>query len=206
MQSLMEKPGYKYKDWKRYIRNVVRHFVIKHKGMILATRIYDEHDLRTFAYFAFIEASEQYKKSKKVPFKYFLAQRINWRILDEIRKVSWVPRSKFKTNDIKMFSIDVLRAKYNSVGDNEYSLLLDIEDRKQNKIDKTMIQDSIDYCLKNVSEKKKQVMFKFYVENKTLTQVGKEMEIHMSRVGQILSEVLVEAQNKIIKEKQAWLK
>lgn len=95
-----------------------RNRLIEHYGSLvryMASRVamglpssVDRDDLTSYGQFGLIGAIESYDRERGVKFETYAAQRIRGSIIDELRKIDWVPRSiRSKVRDIEKTRTDI---------------------------------------------------------------------------------------------------
>lgn len=132
----------------------------KHKKKSLSYVSLDE--LQSAAYFGLTQAADRYDFNLNDCFASFAVVRISGAIKDYLRELSWGARNK----KIKTFPLI----------ENVYFY----KNKNKNEI--------FEIILENLSEIQKKVIKLYYLEDLKISKIGKILNLHESRISQILSE------------------
>jgi RNA polymerase sigma factor (sigma-70 family) len=118
-------------------------------------------ELKSAAYFGLVDAASRYKDDFGTSFGPFARLRICGEISDYLRELSWG-----KKNSVGMVSID------------DWSETLQCSDTFQNYFD---------LLIETLNALGKQIMKMYYVESRTLREIGEIVGLSESRISQLLS-------------------
>ena len=140
-------------------------------------------DLVGYGIFGLIDAIDKFDYGKNVKFETYASLRIRGAILDQIRKMDWIPRSLRQ----KQKRIEAAMAKIESetghiASDEELAAELEITIEELKK----MMVRAID----SLTEKERSVVVLYYYEDMTLKEISLTLEVSESRVSQLHTKAL----------------
>ena len=139
-------------------------------------------DLVSYGIFGLIDAIDKFNLEKNVKFETYASLRIRGAILDQIRKMDWIPRTvRQRQRKIDESGPEpVMDAAHNS----HYAQPEEIVTQEELK---TMLVKSLD----NLTEKERRVIELYYYEDLTLKEISNILEVSESRVSQLHTKGLI---------------
>ena len=169
-------------------------------------------DLVSYGIFGLIDAIDKFDCDKNVKFETYASLRIRGAILDQIRKMDWIPRSvrqKQKRIDAAYSKIETEygRTATDEELADEMEISLDefVEQGSEVKMDaasnshfeqpekiveKEELTGMIAESLDQLTEKEKKVVMLYYYEDMTLKEISAVLEVSESRVSQLHTKAL----------------
>ena len=175
-------------------------------------------DLVSYGIFGLIDAIDKFDSMKEVKFETYASLRIRGSILDQIRKMDWIPRTirqKQKKIDAAMKEIETTtgRAATDDFADwqsqmkitgvvslNEFmesGSEIPAEQHNQHRfeepeevIEKEELREVLGQALELLTEKEKKVILLYYYEDLTLKEISNVLEVSESRVSQLHTRAL----------------
>ena len=178
-------------------------------------------DLVSYGIFGLIDAIDKFDLGKEVKFETYASLRIRGTILDQIRKMDWIPRTvrqKQKKIDeaIKQelgLSEDELTTWQsqlkvtNIVSLNEYleQGAEPVMDARRNshfiqpedKVEEEELKQKLEESLEVLTEKERKVILLYYYEDLTLKEISSILEVSESRISQLHTKALLKMRKKL---------
>ena len=163
-------------------------------------------DLVSYGIFGLIDAIDKFDCDKNVKFETYASLRIRGAILDQIRKMDWIPRSvrqkqkridaaysKIETEYGRTATDEELAAEmeisldefYAWQGQTKITNLVSLDELEKEELT-GMIAESLD----QLTEKEKKVVMLYYYEDMTLKEISAVLEVSESRVSQLHTKAL----------------
>lgn len=185
---------FKKKIIKQYTNLV--HYVIK-KSKFAKLEIMNTSDFFQFGIEGLSEAIDRYDPEYGTKFETYAIQRIRGKIIDELRKIQIKPRALTNVEGDKPFYTNV---SLNQPVDQEdgYLLYETIPNDEESPDDTAVKNDEKEFlmqAIKELPEKARLVITLYYYESLTYKEIAKILNITVSRVSQIHSQVV-----KVLKE------
>lgn len=185
---------FKKKIIKQYTNLV--HYVIK-KSKFAKLEIMNTSDFFQFGIEGLSEAIDRYDPEYGTKFETYAIQRIRGKIIDELRKIQIKPRALTNVEGNKPFYTNV---SLNQPVDQEdgYLLYETIPNDEESPDDTAVKNDEKEFlmqAIKELPEKARLVITLYYYESLTYKEIAKILNITVSRVSQIHSQVV-----KVLKE------
>lgn len=127
-------------------------------------------ELESAAYLGLVEAATRFDPTQGVAFGFYATRRISGAILDYLRELDWCSRN----SDVKIDSIDVSTDDYPLAG------LLESNEKKDNS------EEFFEEATKVIDELGKRVIGMYYLQNRSLKEIGSEIGVGESRASQLL--------------------
>ncbi len=204
---------------KQYLRLV--HYVI-HRTELKGANLLDSEDFYHFGVLGLSEAIDRFDPNYGVKFETYAIPRIRGMILDELRKLDFIPRSYKenikreldKENSIRrendqqeLTLTDYLReyqrlSLSQQIGDEDETFLDLIpcnENSPQDVAENENIKEIILNELNKFPERQKMVVMLYYFEDMNYQEIADVMNISVSRVSQIHTEVINKLRKKLTK-------
>ena len=173
-------------------------------------------DLVSYGIFGLIDAIDKFDYGKGIKFETYASLRIRGSILDQIRKMDWIPRSvrqKQKSITEASKKLEALKGPNYSDADTwmqqtnvtNISSLDDFMEQgndvkapayhgtgvnPENRILKEELKTQLTEALSMLTEKEKTVVLLYYYEDLTLKEISRVMEVSESRISQLHSKAL----------------
>ena len=148
-------------------------------------------DLVSYGIFGLIDAIDKFDLTKNVKFETYASLRIRGAILDQIRKMDWIPRTvrqRQKKMDDAIKQIEMRTGK--TVTDEELARELGLtEDELGNWQSQLKATNLVSLDL--LTEKERKVIELYYYEEMTLKEISKILEVSESRISQLHTKALV---------------
>lgn len=145
----------------------------------------DLGDLVSFGVFGLIDAIGKYDREKMSSFTTYAKYRVRGAIIDGIREMDWVPKSAPEDARIKMIPATVV-SWVNELGERTDVVTLKM-DRRTSEPDLAMHREDLrKTVLRNMSDKEKEILDRYYFREETMRAIGEEMGLSVSRVSQSL--------------------
>jgi len=147
-------------------------------------------DLMAAGSFGLIDAASRYDPGRKTKFETFAVPRIRGAILDELRKMDWVPRLVRQRGEepIYMTNFSDLMAHISDEEDEEETFV--IEDPKEDFRDQVDIAQRLDAAIKLLKPRYGEAVKLYYIQGYTLAQVARWMGTTESRICQIIKKAI----------------
>lgn len=184
----------KKKIIKQYVNLV--HYVIK-KSKFANLEIMNIGDFFQFGIEGLSEAIDRYDPDYGTKFETYAIQRIRGKIIDELRKIQIKPRALINGDGNKPYYTNV---SLNQPVDQEdgYLLYETIPNGEESPEDTTVKNEEKEFlmqAIKELPEKARLVITLYYYESLTYKEIAKILNITVSRISQIHSQVV-----KVLKE------
>ena len=172
-------------------------------------------DLCSYGIFGLIDAIDKFDLAKDVKFETYASLRIRGSILDQIRKMDWIPRTIRQRQRMIDDAIKTVEARTgHSASDEEIASELNIssdeflkwqsqlnvtnvvslnefvEAGNEPNISKQELSAKLKDALDQLTEKEKQVVLLYYYEDMTLKEISAALEVSESRVSQLHTKAL----------------
>ena len=169
-------------------------------------------DLVSYGVFGLIDAIDKFDYGKGIKFETYASLRIRGSILDQIRKMDWIPRSvrqkqkqmeaavaklekekglKLKDKDIAEelgISLDEFMEQGADNGVKEFKNTTFVE--PEQAVDREEVKKLLMEALELLTEKERKVVLLYYYEELTLKEVASVLEVSESRISQLHSKAL----------------
>ncbi len=202
---------------KQYLRLV--HYVL-HRTELKGAELLNDQDFYQFGILGLSEAIDRYNPNYGVKFETYAIPRIRGMILDELRKLDFIPRS-YKENVKKELEEENKRRRANNLTEltitdylREYQKLslsqqwgedddtvLDFlpskEETPQEIAERENVNEIILKQLSKLPEKQKLVITLYYYEDMNYQEIANILNISVSRVSQIHTEVINKLRKKL---------
>ena len=163
-------------------------------------------DLVGYGIFGLIDAIDKFDYGKNVKFETYASLRIRGAILDQIRKMDWIPRSlrqkqkrieaamaKIESETGHIASDEELAAELEITideladwqGKMKASNLISLEAIEKEELKKMMVR-----AIDSLTEKERSVVVLYYYEDMTLKEISLTLEVSESRVSQLHTKAL----------------
>ena len=198
-------------------------------GMYLGYTVeYD--DLVGYGIFGLIDAIDKFELTKGVKFETYASLRIRGSILDQIRKMDWIPRTLRQKQKKLEQAMHDLEAEYGRAATSEEELKglvnqtqiaslvsldeyleqgSDISPEGNNKscfespeqvVDRQELKRTLAEAIESLNENEQKVIAFYYYEELTLKEISKVLGVSESRVSQLHTKALKKMRDKIGKE------
>ena len=172
-------------------------------------------DLVGYGVFGLIDAIEKYDLCKEVKFETYASLRIRGAILDQIRKMDWIPRTiRQKQKKIETAIREIESREGRPATDEEIASSLGITDEEyldwhgqmkvtiesgahsqqfdspETVIEKEELKRMLMESLEVLTEKEKKVILFYYYEELTLKEISSILEVSESRISQLHTRAL----------------
>ena len=178
-------------------------------------------DLVSYGIFGLIDAIDKYDYAKEVKFETYASLRIRGAILDQIRKMDWIPRTiRQKQKRIDAVCKDIETRLGRSATDEEIASELGISDDEyleqgaevpaegnqfttarfdspEENIEKEELKKVLEESLEQLTEKEKKVILLYYYEDLTLKEISNVLEVSESRISQLHTRALQKMKTKM---------
>ena len=136
-------------------------------------------DLVSYGIFGLIDAIDKFDRGKDVKFETYASLRIRGSILDQIRKMDWIPRTvRQKRKKIE----EAIKQIETKTGRNALEEEL-----------KKVLMESLEL----LTEKEKKVILLYYYEDLTLKEISSILEVSESRVSQLHTKALLKMRKRM---------
>ena len=173
----------------------------------------DYEDLCSYGIFGLIDAIDKYDQDKDVKFETYASLRIRGSILDQIRKLDWIPRTvRQRQKQIDAAMRDLENELGRPANENEIAGRIGISedeltewqtqckasnvvasrhfDSPENAFLKEELKKKLVDALEILTEKEKSVVVLYYYEELTLKEISNVLEVSESRVSQLHTKAL----------------
>jgi len=186
-------PELKKEIFKQYTNLV--HYVIK-RSKFVNLEIMDNEDFFQFGVEGLSEAIDRYNPEYGTKFETYAIQRIRGKIIDELRKIQIKPRAMANDNSEPVYH----NVSLNQTVDQEEGYLLsetipNEDESPEHSAEINEEKELLIKAIKKLPEKSRLVITLYYFEDLTYKEIAKVLNITVSRVSQIHSQVV-----KILKE------
>ena len=171
-------------------------------------------DLVSYGIFGLIDAIDKFDYGKGIKFETYASLRIRGSILDQIRKMDWIPRSVRQKQKAIDTAIKKLEAERGSnycvwVGQTNISNVASLDDfvdqgndvkssnnaaylriEPERVVEEKELKQALSDALSALTEKEQKVVLLYYFEELTLKEISRVMEVSESRVSQLHSKAL----------------
>ena len=170
-------------------------------------------DLVGYGVFGLIDAIDKFDYGKGVKFETYASLRIRGAILDQIRKMDWIPRTvrqKQKELDGAYRKIEERTGKpaTDEQVAEELGISVDELDDLQNEtkvtnmqpekvVEKSELKRLLLEVLQTLTDKEKKVITLYYYEELTLKEISRVLEVSESRVSQLHSKALIKMKQRL---------
>ena len=176
-------------------------------------------DMVSYGVFGLIDAIDKFDTTKEVKFETYASLRIRGAILDQIRKMDWIPRTirqRQKQMDTVMKEIEQRTGR--EATDEEVAAGLgispdefleqgsDISSEKspagsyempEAVVEKSELKEMLEEALELLTEKEKKVVLLYYYEDLTLKEISRVLEVSESRISQLHTKALQKMKTKM---------
>ncbi|MCX8009610.1 MAG: sigma-70 family RNA polymerase sigma factor [Ignavibacteria bacterium] len=204
---------------KQYFKLV---YYVIHKTDLRNDQILDERDYYQFGILGLSEAIDRFNPAYGVKFETYAIPRIRGMILDEIRKLDFIPRSykenlkkelesenatrrktqrdELTINDyLKEFQTISLSQEVGEDSDTLIELISNQEDSPVEEVEKEDLKGMILKEINSLPEKHRLILTLYYYEDMNYQEIADVLEISVSRVSQIHSDLMKKLKKKISK-------
>ena len=202
---------------KQYLRLV---YYVIHRTELKGANLLSEQDFYQFGILGLNEAIERFDPNYGVKFETYAIPRIRGMILDELRKLDFIPRS-FKENVKKELDEENARRKENDqceltitdylreyqklslsqqVGEDDETILDLLPSNEETPIEFVEKKDMKEIVLREINklpERQKLVIMLYYFEEMNYQAIADLLNISVSRVSQLHTEVINKLRKKI---------
>ena len=175
-------------------------------------------DLVSYGIFGLIDAIDKFDLEKNVKFETYASLRIRGAILDQIRKMDWIPRSvrqRQRKIDEAMKQIEMRTGKTasdeelvtNVVSLNEFEEngpepMIDSAhpvrfSQPEEVVEEAELKEKLAESLELLTEKERRVIELYYYEDMTLKEISKILEVSESRISQLHTKALNKMRKKM---------
>ena len=178
-------------------------------------------DLVGYGIFGLIDAIDKFDYVKGVKFETYASLRIKGAILDQIRKMDWIPRTmrqrqkKIETaermiedeyfgwqSQVKMSGVisldDYLEQGSDLVADNSGSKLgISSFEQPDEAIEKEELKESLASAIEGLTDKEQKVIALYYYEELTLKEISQVLSVSESRISQLHTKALTKLKEKL---------
>ena len=162
-------------------------------------------DLVGYGIFGLIDAIDKFDYGKNVKFETYASLRIRGAILDQIRKMDWIPRSlrqkqkrieaamaKIESETGHIASDEELAAEFTEAGSEVKmeSAGNSHFDQPEEAIEKEELKKMMVRAIDSLTEKERSVVVLYYYEDMTLKEISLTLEVSESRVSQLHTKAL----------------
>lgn len=151
----------------------------------------DLEDLESAGYFGLLDAARRYDPRRKTKFETFCVRRIRGAILDELRKLDWVPRLVRQRGEepINMRNFSEFTSRPSSESGDEDTEFV-IVDPAGDIADGVELRLRLGAAIDSLKPRYKEAVRLYYQEGWTLREAATFMDTTESRVCQILKKAL----------------
>ena len=181
----------------------------------------DYEDLVSYGIFGLIDAIDKFDCMKEVKFETYASLRIRGAILDQIRKMDWIPRTiRQRQKKIDAVIKEVEQTTGRTATDEDIAQGLGISseeymeqgsdvsqdysrhttarfDSPEESIEKEELTKVLGEALELLTEKEKKVVTLYYYEDLTLKEISNILEVSESRVSQLHTRALQKMKTKM---------
>jgi RNA polymerase sigma factor for flagellar operon FliA len=188
---------------KQIVMNYVNlvHYVI-HRTNLLNNGLLDRRDYFQFGIEGLSEAIDRFDPDYGTKFETYAIQRIRGKIYDELRKYTEKPEPVLESEMSTMFPTSNLSVNH-SLGDDEgmqlYEMLPNDEDEPGTVLEKKDLKEKLLELIKELGEKEKTVLSLYYYEDLNYKEIAQVLNITVSRVSQIHSQIIENLKHKLAK-------
>lgn len=177
------------------------HYVI-HRTNLLNNGLLDRRDYFQFGIEGLSEAIDRFDPDYGTKFETYAIQRIRGKIYDELRKYTEKPEPVLEGEISTMFPTSNLSVNH-SLGDDEgmqlYEMLPNDEDEPGTVLEKKDLKEKLLELIKELGEKEKTVLSLYYYEDLNYKEIAQVLNITVSRVSQIHSQIIENLKHKLAK-------
>jgi len=155
-----------------------------------------EEDIRSAASYGLIRAVENFDHRRGTRFETYCATRVKGAILDELRARDWVPRMIRESNFVSMFTFSRCEEEAQR-GDAEERNLIYEDRQSEAPFERIFLKDLSDHLMAMLTHREKMVILLYYVEDLSMKEIGKILNISESRVSQIRTTTLTKLRRKV---------
>ena len=211
MRVLSPIKQYKQQETTRGEDLVMRHLgLVKRVALHLKARVpafMELDEMIQVGMVGLLEAARAYDVSKGVDFENFAHSRVRGAMLDEVRRLSFLPRSAVAFNKSHNETVHVLAselgrtptqaeiAEFMGLGIEVLTEeVMNIADDKSQQpeaiVEHAEFMDAVTAAIEHLPEREQLVMQLYYVEEMNLKEIGEVLGVSESRISQILSAVV----------------
>ena len=161
-------------------------------------------DLVGYGIFGLIDAIDKFDPTKEVKFETYASLRIRGSILDQIRKMDWIPRTirqKQKKIEAAIKEIEdvvslnefIEQGGSEAPFENSYSRY----DGPEEVYEKGELKEVLMQALEMLTEKEQKVILLYYYEELTLKEISRVLEVSESRISQLHTKALQKMKSKL---------
>ena len=155
-------------------------------------------DLVSYGIFGLIDAIDKFDYLKEVKFETYASLRIRGAILDQIRKMDWIPRTiRQKQKKIEAVIKEVEQSTGNEYMEQGSDISQDYRrhtsshfEAPEERIEKEELAKVLGEALQLLTEKEQKVITLYYYEELTLKEISNILEVSESRVSQLHTRAL----------------
>ncbi len=196
--------AYKTKPTPELKKNIMKQYsnliyYVINRSKFVNLEVTDTRDFFQFGVEGLSEAIDRYDPEYGTKFETYAIQRIRGKIIDELRKLQIKPRSLAVTADNQAGYTNV---SLNQPVDQEdgyllYETVANDERSPEETVERNEEKDLLIAAIKQLDEKPRLVITLYYFEDLTYKEIAKVLNITVSRVSQIHSQVVKILKNKL---------
>ena len=160
----------------------------------------DYEDLVSYGIFGLIDAIDKFDCLKEVKFETYASLRIRGAILDQIRKMDWIPRTirqRQKKIDAVIKEVEQTMDQGSDVSQDYSRHTTARFDGPEESVEKEELTKVLGEALELLTEKEKKVVTLYYYEDLTLKEISNILEVSESRVSQLHTRALQKMKTKM---------
>ena len=166
-------------------------------------------DLVSYGVFGLIDAIDKFDLGKDVKFETYASLRIRGSILDQIRKMDWIPRtvrqkqkkidelvdwqSQLKVTNVVSLNEFVEQGTEPAMDTHRNSHFIQPEEM----ISKQELKQMLSEALETLTEKERKVVLMYYYEDLTLKEISMVLEVSESRVSQLHTKAIAKLRKRM---------
>jgi len=157
--------------------------MIHHRLPVQESTKIELEDLQGFGAIGLIQAVEGFESGRGVRFNTYATYRIRGAILDELRKMDWIPRGA------RSKAIEQIVSLYGETG--ETSIIDTIEERTEgDPFDAIADADFKKFIQADLNKRERYILLAYYFDGRTYQDIGRSLGVTRERIRQILEELL----------------
>lgn len=150
----------------------------------------DIDDVKTSANFGLLDAIEKFDPDRGVKFSTYAPRRIHGAMIDELRSVDWVPRLERSRNDSPV-SVQSIFEEVVRTG-SESKTIADVTPcpTSSRELSRSELSDWMQWACKGLAPREVEIIHLYFIENASMKNVARSLDVSESRVSQMLSSIL----------------
>jgi RNA polymerase sigma factor for flagellar operon FliA len=156
--------------------------------------VVDLDDLRQSGIIGLLDASTRYSGDKQASFETYAGYRIKGEMIEELRRYTWLPRSMLRrardmddSQEVVLATPVSLEQTLDTLGDVVPSKVFD---ESYDRIEARQMLSNLLEELRKLEEIEKRILREYYLEDKQLKDVAKDLKLTPSRISQIYHRAL----------------